>query len=152
MNAFLWISLVLIIQLLFRMEILLSIAWGSWPWDLGCWHSWLGFLWFRFVWDPKRDLFICFLLYVLSLNCSFNSLTILQIFLLYVPERLPSCNVASKRDHFFQVHFISAFTSCDWYYVPFKWRQLWACNCWKKISLVLLNWSIDSVFVCWWNN
>lgn len=38
-----------IIQLLSRMEIHLSIAWRGWTRNLGYWHSWLGFLWFRFL-------------------------------------------------------------------------------------------------------
>lgn len=43
-----WNSRCIVIQLLFRMEICTTIAWGIWYWDLGHWHSWLGFLWFRF--------------------------------------------------------------------------------------------------------
>jgi len=39
----------LIVQLMFRMEIHISVAWGSWLWDMGSWHSWLGFLWSRFA-------------------------------------------------------------------------------------------------------
>jgi len=43
-----WNSCCIVIQLLFRMEICITIAWGIWYWDLDHWHSWLGFLWFRF--------------------------------------------------------------------------------------------------------
>jgi len=44
-----WIFYCLITQFMFRMEIWISIAWRIWFRDLGYRHSWLGFLWFRFV-------------------------------------------------------------------------------------------------------
>lgn len=43
-----WISLCLILQLLFRMEIHIPLAWAGWVGDLGCWYSWLGIFGFRF--------------------------------------------------------------------------------------------------------
>ena len=83
------------IQLMFGMEIYISIAWGSWFWGLGCWHSWLGFLWFRFA---------------LLLRCPFRPSILarfcyvfIHIFLLSLSEILPPCDVVSKRNHFYQV-------------------------------------------------
>jgi len=49
----------IVFQLMSRMEICITIAWGIWYWDMGHWHSWLGFLWFRFV-------LLLFLLYVIT--------------------------------------------------------------------------------------
>lgn len=92
------ISLFLIIQLMFRVEIHISVAWGSWFWDMGHWHSWLGFLWFRFV----------LLLFLFDVHSSpYFFILIMLSFLLFVlldpSEKLPSCDVVSKREHFYQV-------------------------------------------------
>jgi hypothetical protein len=92
-SSYPWISLLLIVQFMLRMEVHISIARRSWSWDMGFWHSWLGFLWSRFV----SLLFLC---YFIPFSLHFNH----AAFFLYPPEKLPSCDVVSKREHFYQVH------------------------------------------------
>ena len=103
----LWSSLLyLIIQLLFRMEVHVSVAWGGWFWDLGCGHTWLGFFWFRFVLSAWLKLCCC-----CELTHFFVCLFLMLCFLFDVSEKLPPCNVASKREHFYQVLLIGSWVS-----------------------------------------
>lgn len=92
-----WILYCLIIQFMFRMEIWISIAWRIWFRDLGYRHSWLGFLWFRFV------LLLC-LMQLVPLPLLLQGFFSFQLKILFYPsENLPPCDVVSKRNHFYQV-------------------------------------------------
>ena len=104
-------SLLLILQFLFRVEIHTSTAWGGWFGDLGNGHSRVGILWFRFAllfWPINRIFFLTnkgLLKKSLLNDVGFfvPSMYWISFRILHELERLPSCDVASKRDHLYQV-------------------------------------------------
>ena len=84
------------------MEVHLPVGGGGWTGGLGCGHSWRGLLGSRY--DPSLHVVgFCFMDLLDTHRCKLQHLNVSGYCLI---EKRPPGDVASKREHLYQVHYV----------------------------------------------